>query len=242
MKTVRERYDAQYFDSLGDRLPFYRDIITQRYANLVREIAPGGRLLELGCGDGRLLQELAGDFEVTGIDISVHAIARARERVPQATLRVGDIAVCPTEARYDIVLALNVLEHLPNPEIAMLRVREMLTEGGEFIFAVPNKHGLIGRALVGLMNLLDRTHISTYTRDRWLELASELGFREIRVLNATWFRPTEAELAKYLAPILIVVLYRQPKPVFPDDLTPGDDIDVAMALARHPELILSHYE
>lgn len=242
MKTVRERYDAQYFDSLSDRLPFYRDIITRRYAHLVREIAPGGRLLELGCGDGRLLQELSRDFEVTGIDISEHAIARARERVPRAMLRVGDIAVCPTEVRYDIVLALNVLEHLPDPEAVMLRVHEMLSEGGEFVFAVPNKHGLIGRALVGLMNLLDRTHISTYARDRWLELAAELKFREIRVLNATWFGPTEAGLAKYLAPILIVVLYRQPKPVFPDDLTPGDEIDVAMALARHPELILSHYE
>ena len=36
MKFVRQSYDASYFDTLGDRLPFYRDIITRRYARLVR--------------------------------------------------------------------------------------------------------------------------------------------------------------------------------------------------------------
>jgi 2-polyprenyl-3-methyl-5-hydroxy-6-metoxy-1,4-benzoquinol methylase len=242
MKLVRKGYDAQYFDSFADRVPLYRDIIARRMAALVRSVTPGGRLLELGCGDGRLLALLAKDFEVTGIDISEFAIARARQRLPQARLLVGDVAVCAEDSRYDIVLALNLLEHLPDPAAVMMRVGEMLSEGGEFVFAVPNRYGPVGKALVALMNRMDETHISTYTRERWLELAGELGFKQIRILNATWFGPTGLEVAKHLAPIMIVVLYKKPLAHPPADQAPGDPIDVAMALARHPELITSMYE
>jgi SAM-dependent methyltransferase len=239
MRLVRESYDAQYFDSLGDRLPFYRDTINRRMVNLVRSLSTRGRLLELGCGDGRLLAALADDYEVTGIDISEHAIARARKRIPNGRLLVGDVAQCPQDSRYDIVLALNLLEHLPDPAALMRRVGEMLSDGGEFVFSVPNKYGLVGKALVALMNRFDRTHISTYTRERWLYLASSLGFEQLRVLNATWFGPTYVDIAKYFAPILVVVLYKHP---MVEDLEPANDVDVALALAEYPELITGVYE
>ena len=222
MKLVRQSYDSHYFDSFADRIPLYRDIITRRMASVVRSVASGRRLLELGCGDGRLLEVLESDFEVTGIDISEHAIARARARLPEARLLVGDVAVCAAESRYDVVLALNLLEHLPDPSALMLRVGEMLGEGGEFIFAVPNKYGLVGNVLVALMNWMDRTHISTYTRERWLDLAGELGFKRVRVLNATWLGPSGLEITKYLAPIMIVVLYKKPMEHRPADQSPGD--------------------
>ncbi|MHB1317158.1 MAG: class I SAM-dependent methyltransferase [Anaerolineae bacterium] len=242
MRLVRRGYDAQYFDSFADRIPLYRDVIASRMATVVRQVASGGRLLELGCGDGRLLALLARDFEVTGIDISEFAIARARRRIPEANLLVGDVAVCTQDCRYEVVLALNLLEHLPDPAAVMMRVSEMLEENGKFIFAVPNKYGVVGKTLVALMNKMDRTHISTYTRERWLELAGELGFGQIRVLNATWFGPSRHNLARHLAPIVIVLLYKKPLEHPPADQAPGDAIDVAMALARHPELITSMYE
>ena len=242
MKLVRKAYDAQYFNSFADRIPWYRDIIASRMASIVRQVATGGRLLELGCGDGRLLALLAKDFDVTGIDISEFAIARARQRLPNANLLVGDVAACALDCRYGVVLALNLLEHLPDPAAVMMRVGDMLEENGKFIFAVPNRYGLVGSALVALMNRMDRTHISTYSRERWLELAGELGFGQIRVLNATWFGPSRHDFAKHLAPIVIVVLFKKPQEHPPADQAPGDRIDVAMALARHPELFTSMYE
>jgi SAM-dependent methyltransferase len=237
LRAVRKRYDAQYFDSLGDRIPYYRRIITKRYARLVREVAGSGRLLELGCGDGRLLAELSRDFNVTGIDISEYAVARARQRMPGANLVVGDIADCDPHAHFDVVVAFNVLEHLRDPRALMMRVGEMLSEGGRFMFAVPNKHGTLGSALVKLMNRMDHTHISTYSRERWLEIAQELG-----VLNATWFGPTASDLAKAYAPILIVVLYKQAIAPSPTDELPADDVEIALALAAHSDLIAARFE
>jgi SAM-dependent methyltransferase len=242
LRAVRKRYDAQYFDSLGDRIPYYRRIITKRYARLVREVAGSGRLLELGCGDGRLLAELSRDFNVTGIDISEYAVARARQRMPGANLVVGDIADCDPHAHFDVVVAFNVLEHLRDPRALMMRVGEMLSEGGRFMFAVPNKHGTLGSALVKLMNRMDHTHISTYSRERWLEIAQELGFEQIRVLNATWFGPTASDLAKAYAPILIVVLYKQAIAPSPTDELPADDVEIALALAAHSDLIAARFE
>jgi SAM-dependent methyltransferase len=242
LRAVRKRYDAQYFDSLGDRIPYYRNIITRRYARLVREVGGSGRLLELGCGDGRLLAELRGDFDVTGIDISEYAVARARQRLPGAHLLVGDVADCDPEAHFDVVVAFNVLEHLPDPRTLMMRVGEMLSEGGRFVFAVPNKHGTVGSALVRLMNRMDHTHISTYSRERWLEIADELGFQQIRVLNATWFGPTASDLAKAYAPILIVVLYKLSIEPSPIDERPADAVELALAMAAHSDLISARFE
>ncbi len=241
MRAIRRRYDAQYFDTVADRIPLYRDIITRRYARLVRQVAGSGRLLELGCGDGRLLAELASNFDVTGIDISVEAIARARHRVPDAHLVVGDIAVCDPQTCFDVVVAFNVLEHLPDPPAVMSRVHDMLTDGGQFIFAVPNRYGVVGSALVRFMNWMDRTHISTYTRERWLELAQQLGFEQTQVLNATWFGPTRSDLARAVAPILIVVLYRRAPTPPPRDDSPASETDIALALAAHPGLLSGEY-
>jgi hypothetical protein len=124
----------------------------------------------------------------------------------------------------------------------MMRVGEMLSEGGRFMFAVPNKHGTLGSALVKLMNRMDHTHISTYSRERWLEIAQELGFEQIRVLNATWFGPTASDLAKAYAPILIVVLYKQAIAPSPTDELPADDVEIALALAAHSDLIAARFE
>jgi len=117
----------------------------------------------------------------------------------------------------------------------------MLTEGGQFIFAVPNRYGVVGSALVRFMNWMDRTHISTYTRERWLELAQQLGFEQTQVLNATWFGPTRSDLARAVAPILIVVLYRRAPAPPPRDDSPASETDIALALAAHPGLLSGEY-
>lgn len=82
--------------------------------NRIRMIAPDCRsILELGCGEGaqtRWLMDITPD--VTGVEVSEHAVARARQALPAATFKVGraeDIATLFPDRRFDLATALEVL-------------------------------------------------------------------------------------------------------------------------------------
>jgi SAM-dependent methyltransferase len=108
---------------------------------LVRRVSPGldSRILEIGCSGGLLLQEFrrAGLKHVTGIDISPAAIALCHER-GIADAHVMD-AQSPTLAgqQYDLLVASDVLEHLPDDALALAAWNRLLKPGGRLFVFVP---------------------------------------------------------------------------------------------------------
>jgi SAM-dependent methyltransferase len=80
-------------------------------------------ILEFGCGSGEML-ELAGqafpDAVLHGIDLSERMVAMAGARLPRARLQAGGIERLESRSeRVDLVLAVDILEHLPDPARAM---------------------------------------------------------------------------------------------------------------------------
>ena len=77
----------------------------------VRSVIPSDcrRILDVGCGDGKLTNVLAEDLEVEGVDGSVEALKSVR-----CTTRQGTLPELPyDDASFDLVLAIDVLEHIP---------------------------------------------------------------------------------------------------------------------------------
>lgn len=107
---------------------------------------PLGRVLALGVGAGRELDALALAFperplEVVGLDIDASALAAAQSRHPGFTFRQQDIAALPPElGRFDLVLALSVLQSRSVPLDPVLRTvhRQHLTSGGGLVLGFPN--------------------------------------------------------------------------------------------------------
>lgn len=82
-------------------------------------VGPGRTLLDLGCGAG-LLARAAVDrgARVTGVDTDPAAVARAAAEVPGATFAVRN-AQDPPPGPFDVVAAVQLLEHVPDPEAVL---------------------------------------------------------------------------------------------------------------------------
>lgn len=112
-------------------------------------IAPGARVLEVGCGDGAFAAHLARTrgVAVTAVDVSERAVAYARERGVDAHRR--DVLAEPFgRDEFDYVVLSEVLEHLPVPEelLAVLR-----PSAPRVLVSLPNTAYVFYRVCLGLL-------------------------------------------------------------------------------------------
>lgn len=98
-----------------------------------------GSVLDVGCGDGYLCSILKGRIGIVfGIDMSETRIKRVKKRFKGIDFRVGNITALPYKANsFDLVIAVEVLEHIPNLKKS---IREMKRVSRKFVaFTVPYK-------------------------------------------------------------------------------------------------------
>jgi SAM-dependent methyltransferase len=98
---------------------------------------PPGRCLDIGCGGGAMLAEAAELGPVVGMDLSVTALQRARDR-GISTLVMSEAAAVPlATGSCATVLALDVIEHHARPEALLGEIHRVLVPGGRLIVTVP---------------------------------------------------------------------------------------------------------
>lgn len=137
----RKAIVAEGYDALGEGyLAWASGVLDPRERMLEAfsaALAPGARVLDLGCGAGvPSTKALAARFTVTGIDISAAQIEAARRHVPQASLVHADLGQVdfPTGS-FDGVTAFYVIPHIPREDHGNLlcRIARWLVPGGLFL-------------------------------------------------------------------------------------------------------------
>ncbi|MDC0834748.1 class I SAM-dependent methyltransferase [Geitlerinema sp. CS-897] len=118
---------------------FYQ-AIHQRLLEFV-ELPPSPRLLDLGCGTGRLLDRFARTYpnlQGTGLDLSLEMIQQARKRNAfddRLDFAVGNVESLPFDAeQFDAVSCTVSFLHYPRPEVAIAEIDRVLKPGGRFYF------------------------------------------------------------------------------------------------------------
>jgi 2-polyprenyl-6-hydroxyphenyl methylase / 3-demethylubiquinone-9 3-methyltransferase len=129
------------------RLGFIRDRLAAQFHRDIRSPKPfaGLSLLDIGCGGGLVSEPLARlGFAVTGIDAGEEMLEVARGHAAESGVAVDyrhataeDLAA--GGARYDAVLALEVVEHVAAPELFLAAAAALVKPGGGFIAATINR-------------------------------------------------------------------------------------------------------
>ena len=132
----QEAWDSQYaagrWDVMRelDELPRYGAL-----AAYLHRLHPAGAVLDVGCGEGILLDHLPAPAAAgyTGIDLSRTAIDRARERHPGAELVVGDAERWEPARTYDAIVLNECVYYFERPLEGALRWRRWLADGGTLL-------------------------------------------------------------------------------------------------------------
>ena len=109
--------------------------------DVAAQLLPNGhRLLDLGCGDGRLAQVLGSTFqEYYGLDIAASAVKAATRVGVKAQVWDLDSPPYPfPQGHFQAIAALDVIEHVWDPCQIMREISRLLCPGGVAVVAVPN--------------------------------------------------------------------------------------------------------
>ncbi|MFM9077320.1 MAG: class I SAM-dependent methyltransferase [Solirubrobacterales bacterium] len=121
--VVRRLFD-RFFETVG---------------KMVRESSPN-TVLDAGCGEGETIERL-GDLlphPVTGVDLNPDSVAFAVERLPGDRFDTADLLNLPFgDDSFDLVLCLEVLEHIPDPRPALAELARVSSR--ELILSVPHE-------------------------------------------------------------------------------------------------------
>jgi cyclopropane fatty-acyl-phospholipid synthase-like methyltransferase len=131
------------YDAIADRFEAWGeaegDPRERFFAELTGRLSDGARVLEVGCGSGKMLARLAGRFEVTGVELSGEQLRRAEMRLPPARLVHADICTSDfPQGSFDAVAAFYVMGHIPRERHGMLyrRIAEWLAPGGLLLASI----------------------------------------------------------------------------------------------------------
>lgn len=138
-KRLVEEYD-NYFKTWPKKWGSMRrdEIVVDVLANLYPDPID---ILDVGCGNGHLLQLLGvafPDVKLYGLDISPEALKIAADAAPWINWIEGFIEDLPEKKKYSVVILQGTIEHFVDPSAALAKVKSILRKGGIVYVEAPN--------------------------------------------------------------------------------------------------------
>lgn len=185
--------------------------------SLIEEHPKGGRILDIGCGDGSLAKILIKKgFTIDGITISENervSASKFMEKVYIFNLEEG-LPLGISENQYSYIICSHVLEHIAYPEKLLQDIKKALINGGHLIVALPNIMHYKSRLKLLFGNfdyeetgIWDFTHLRWYTFRTAKNLLESLGF-DIIVAKVTGELPFNSLFSKILPKALAIPIFQ----------------------------------
>jgi SAM-dependent methyltransferase len=186
-------YTADYFS--GKRFDGYADylaaetVLRREFAQTVefiRKFRSSGRLLEVGCAYGFLLEEAKRTFDVTGIELAEEAADHCRRSGlhvltgPVDERRIRDLGV------FDIIVMLDVIEHLPSPRDTLSLLAGHLNPGGIIVITTGDFGALSARLAGARWRLMTPPqHLWFFSQEGMRRMGSSVGL-DVAYVDHPW--------------------------------------------------------
>lgn len=172
---------SRYDDEIWELVPADAPAPPGHLVEFAGSLGPARRVLDLGCGDGRLSAELRAD-ELTVADVSRVALRRARAALPDAgVVELEPDAPLPLlDGAFELVVCIETVEHVRDLQLLLSECRRVLVPGGALAVSTP-AHG----RRTGLAVLLSgfephfeplSPHLRFLTRRSLRDLLESMGF------------------------------------------------------------------
>lgn len=176
-------YTGDYFS--GGHADGYADyrgaepVLRREFANTVdfiRKYRGSGQLLDVGCAYGFFLQEARRYFDVAGIEIAEDAAAYCRQGSLRVFTGVADEANLEQVGMMDVIVLLDVIEHLPSPQETLALCARYLTPGGFIVITTGDFASLFARLSGPRWRLMTPPqHLWYFTRESIRRISHPLG-------------------------------------------------------------------
>lgn len=164
----------------------------RRLLSPLERVRTHGRLLDVGCGIGGLL-EVAAELGWTpfATEVSASCCAQLRPRLHDR-LHEGELTGAPFAAgSFDAVVLVEVIEHLLDPRDYLAAAHKLLRPGGALLLTTPNVDGSSARLLGSRWRSFANEHLCYFGPRTLGALLERTGFRDVRI------RCTGLDLASY---------------------------------------------
>lgn len=191
--SVKQFYETYWAN--GDPPPTHDALSPSRAAVLWSLVEPvrdrALRLLECGSGEGHLVAEAtARGIQAEGMEISGAAVGRARRAHPECSFREHSVEDRPWPSpagSCDVVVAFEVIAHLPWPRQLLEGAAEVLRPGGHLALTTPY-HGPVKRSALATLAFdrhfnVDGEHLRFFSDRALRRLMEESGFAVERVVH-----------------------------------------------------------
>jgi 2-polyprenyl-6-hydroxyphenyl methylase / 3-demethylubiquinone-9 3-methyltransferase len=179
------------------RLKYIRDWIDQHWQcdECGRTPLEGKRALDVGCGAGLLTEPLTRlGARATGVDAAPELIVAAREHAAAMGLDIDyrERTVEETEGQFDLVTAMEVVEHVADPGAFLKALAKRLAPGGLLILSTPNATGWSRLMMIVIGEGTGRIPKGTHDFGKFLgpermqQLLADAGLKCLDVEGIAW--------------------------------------------------------
>ena len=182
-----------------------RDELAHEFRRVITAITEAGkkhgRLLEIGCAYGYFLDEASRSFDVSGVELAEDAVASCRERGLDV-VQHADEQFYATRAPFDVVVMLDVIEHLSDPSVVLKDLYKHARSDALLVITTGDFGSLMARIMQQQWRLMTPPqHLWYFTVEAITRLLSQCGFQVIQVTHPSKQVPLRLisyQIARYL--------------------------------------------
>jgi SAM-dependent methyltransferase len=166
-------------------------------------VEKGGHILELGCGNGALINAVAAQASEAERIVAVDFYNQPEKLDPKIEFIKQDLEAFDIPGTFDLVILNQVLEHIINPLGLLLKIKEKLNRHGRVLIIVPNRNGFNNEA---------RVYLPEHGKHYWLWDVESLQFSLERLGFACYFQNRYIAGSHNILPRYIPVFLRIENP------------------------------